>query len=72
MSFSGPGITDNCELFCGCMEKNPSPLQEQQTHLTAKHVRPCQVYVVPKAEAREGFLNAGHILPIELHPQPLN
>ena len=30
------GVTDSCELLCGCRELNPCPLQEQQVLLTAE------------------------------------
>ena len=30
------GVTDGCELLCGCWETNPGPLQEQPLFLTAE------------------------------------
>ena len=32
----GTGVTDGCELPCGCWEWNPGPLQEQQLYLIPK------------------------------------
>ena len=31
---SGAGVTNGCELPCGCRELNPGPLEEQQVLLT--------------------------------------
>ena len=31
-----PGITDSCELPCGCWKSNPSSLEEQSVFLTTK------------------------------------
>jgi hypothetical protein len=33
---SGTGVTDNCELLCGCWELNSAPLEEQPVLLTAE------------------------------------
>ena len=30
VEFPGAGVTDSCELPCGCWESNLGPLQEQQ------------------------------------------
>ncbi|MGE9804779.1 hypothetical protein ACQP3L_29790, partial [Escherichia coli] len=30
------GVTDSCELSCGCWELNPSPLEELQVLLTTE------------------------------------
>ena len=30
----GTGVTDSCELPCGCWELNPGPLEEQSVLLT--------------------------------------
>ena len=32
----GTGVTDSCELSCGCWELNPGPLEEQLVLLTAE------------------------------------
>ena len=32
----GTGVTDSCELPCGCWELNPGPLEEQSVLLTAE------------------------------------
>jgi hypothetical protein len=32
----GIGVTDSCELSCGCWELNSSPLEEQPVLLTAE------------------------------------
>jgi hypothetical protein len=32
----GTGVTDGCELPCGCWKLNPGPLEEQPVLLTAK------------------------------------
>ena len=32
----GTGVTDSCELPCGCWELNPGPLEEQPVLLTAE------------------------------------
>ena len=34
IGFPVTGVTDGCELPCGCWEPNPSPLQEQEGILT--------------------------------------
>lgn len=31
----GTGVTDGCELPCGCWESNPGPLEKQPVLLTA-------------------------------------
>ena len=33
---TGTGVTDSCELLCGCWELNPAPLKEQPVLLTAE------------------------------------
>ena len=33
---SGTGVTDSCELPCGCWGLNPGPLEEQPVVLTAE------------------------------------
>ena len=33
---SGTGVTDNCELLCGCWDLNLGPLEEQLVFLTAE------------------------------------
>jgi hypothetical protein len=33
---AGTGITDSCDLLCGCWELNPGPLEEQPVLLTAE------------------------------------
>ena len=33
---SGAGVTDSCELPCGCWELNPDPLEEQPVLLTSE------------------------------------
>ena len=30
------GVTESCELPCGCWESNPGPLKEQAVFLTAE------------------------------------
>ena len=30
---AGTGVTDSCELPCGCWELNPGPLEEQPSAL---------------------------------------
>ena len=32
----GTGVTDSCELLCGCWELNPGPPEEQSVLLTTK------------------------------------
>ena len=32
----GNGVTDSCELPCGCWDLNPGPLGEQPVRLTAE------------------------------------
>lgn len=32
----GTGVTDDCDLFCGCWEMDPSPLEEQVVFVTAE------------------------------------
>ena len=32
----GNGLTDGCELPCGCWELNPGPLEDQPVLLTAE------------------------------------
>ena len=32
----GNGVTDSCELPCGCWEVNPGPLEEQPVLLTTE------------------------------------
>ena len=34
--FPGNGVTDGCEMPCGCWELNLGPLQKQQVLLTSK------------------------------------
>jgi hypothetical protein len=34
--FPWTGVTDGCELPCGCWESNPGPLQEQPMLLTTE------------------------------------
>ena len=34
----GNGVTDSCELPCGCWESNPHPLEEQPLLLTVSHL----------------------------------
>ncbi|ERE74288.1 E3 ubiquitin-protein ligase [Cricetulus griseus] len=33
---SGTGVTDSCELPCGCWELNPGPLEEEPGLLTTE------------------------------------
>ena len=35
--FPGTGVTDSCELPCGCWESNPGPLQEQSVRVTTEN-----------------------------------
>lgn len=41
------GVTDSCELLCGCWELNPGPLEEQPETSLAFHtsLRHAHVYV---------------------------
>ena len=34
--YPGTGVTDDCELPCGCQELNSGPVEEQQVLLTAE------------------------------------
>lgn len=36
INFSGTGLTDSCELECGCWELNSGPLQKQQVLLATE------------------------------------
>ncbi|ERE77129.1 putative protein RIC1 like protein [Cricetulus griseus] len=52
--FPGTGITNSCELYCGCWELNPGPLEEQPVLLTTSN----QEQVLLQGEDRL-YLNCG-------------
>jgi hypothetical protein len=47
----GTGVTDNCELSCGCWDLNLGPLEEQPVLLELSHLSSLLLVV---------FLRAGH------------
>jgi hypothetical protein len=50
---SGTGVTDNCELPCGCWDSNPDSLKKQQVLLTTKpSLQPSETFRFKEKEYR--------------------
>ena len=53
----GTGVTDSCELSCGCWELKLSPLEEQQSFQPLKNNLSKNILVLePNVEMRGGTL----------------
>jgi hypothetical protein len=64
----GNGVTDSCELPCGCWEMNLSPMDEQLMLLTAgPSVSPTTLFLRQSLSLKLELANSARLLASKLH-----